>query len=47
MWHDYRGILGIKYLRVMSFFVVFVALVAGIPILFSKSTTLSGEDTED
>jgi hypothetical protein len=47
MWQDYQKTLGIKYLKVMGFFVGFVALVVVTQILFSKYTTSNGEDMVD
>jgi hypothetical protein len=47
MWQGYQNILGMKYLKGTIFFVVSAVLVVGIPILFLKSTTSSGEDMVD
>ena len=47
MWEDYQKTLGTKYLKVIGFFVGFVALVVVTQILFSRYTTSSGEDMVD
>ena len=47
MWDDYQKTFGIKYLKLMGFFVGSVVLAVVIPILYWKFTTSGGEDMVD